>query len=328
MPVVSIGSINIDDVYSVPHIVQPGETISSIALEVFPGGKGANQAVAIARAGAECIHFGKIGKDGKWVIDLMKSSGVNVEHVVFDETRLTGKAIIQVDQKTFDNAIVLFPGTNRLIEKSDIKSFLNCFAGVNWVVLQNEINLDATIEAIESCKASSIICLNPAPFTTDLFPSIDMNAVHILILNTVEATELCKQIALNYLDDSSQQIEMIVQKLPNLLICAITLGKDGVLTAIRENGQVSIFKESVQRPVNVVDTTGAGDTFVGYFIATLATLASSDKREDIMAVLKSKDQISQAVRKSIVASGLSCEVKGAMSSIPSIEKVNIKISNC
>ena len=135
-----LGSANIDMVFSVDRIVNPGETISSRTLFRNAGGKGANQSAALAKAGADVSFAGNIGKDGIWLLDKLSSYGVDVSLSNVSDEGFTGQAIIQVDDSG-ENAIVLYPGMNRNFTEEHIDNVLNHFSSGDYLVLQNEINL-------------------------------------------------------------------------------------------------------------------------------------------------------------------------------------------
>ena len=139
MKVLNFGSLNIDYVYDVDDFVKKGETISSKDLNVFCGGKGLNQSVALAKAGAEVYHAGMIGEDGKFLLDLLKEAGVNIDNVVIRDDIRTGNAIIQRN-KSGDNCIILFSGANRSITKDYVDRVLSGFEKGDYIVLQNEIS--------------------------------------------------------------------------------------------------------------------------------------------------------------------------------------------
>lgn len=139
MKILNFGSLNIDYVYSVDHFVQKGETISSSQMNIFSGGKGLNQSVALGRAGAKVFHAGRIGKDGEFLVEQLKEAGVNTDLVVVDEDCSTGHAIIQNDAEG-DNCILLYGGANQRITKEQIDAALEQFDAGDYLVLQNEIS--------------------------------------------------------------------------------------------------------------------------------------------------------------------------------------------
>ncbi|KAJ3273224.1 hypothetical protein HDV01_004726 [Terramyces sp. JEL0728] len=310
MKVYVIGSVNIDDVYLVPHIVRPGETIGSTEFKVYPGGKGANQAIALGKAGAEVHLVACVGKDGLWLLDLYKPF-VNTDKVLVIEES-TGKAIIQVDQSTHDNAIVLFPGANQKIPANHL-NFLAESPG--WIVLQNEINTDAANYAIEYGKKNkSIVCLNPAPCPTDIH-DLKIELVDILIFNETEAQEFTIQLS-GSASTPFENLDVMMARL-SAFVVVITLGRNGVVAACRTRNRIAKFTEKVTRKPKLVDTTGAGDTFVGYLIAHLASHLDSSTLD------RTHLHIQDALKIATLASGLACETQGAMNSIPLKDQVEI-----
>ena len=138
MKILCFGSLNIDYVYQVDHIVQPGETTTSTDYKIFDGGKGMNQAIALGKAGALCTMAGMIGKDGLHLLTSLEQSHVKTDLIVVNDKQ-TGHTIIQVD-KTGQNSIIYFPGTNQLINEAYIRQVLSQFEPGDFILLQNEIN--------------------------------------------------------------------------------------------------------------------------------------------------------------------------------------------
>lgn len=161
MRLYNIGSLNIDYVYSVPHFVRPGETLSSTNMQVFPGGKGLNQSVALARAGAQVIHCGRIGENGIFLKEILRDAGTDVRYVETD-FESTGHTIIQVDESG-QNCILLFPGANHSFTESFIRKVLATAQQEDILLLQNEINHLDTIFAVAAEKKLQI-AFNPSPF--------------------------------------------------------------------------------------------------------------------------------------------------------------------
>ncbi len=252
MNILCYGSLNIDCVYKVPHIVRPGETISSCEYSEFPGGKGANQAVAAARAGAVVFHAGKIGRDGIFLRDTLAKEDIDTANVAIDQAIHTGRAIIQVEAAA-ENAIVLFPGTNQAISREDIDTVLAKFGKDTMLILQNEISHVPYL--IEKAKNSGLkVCFNPAPFNPEI-KEYPLRMLDIIVLNETEAEGL----------SGESDPEKIMLKLSKLLPeteIVLTLGAKGALYSYL--GQ-SLFVPAEK--VRAVDTTAAGDTFIGYFIA-------------------------------------------------------------
>jgi ribokinase len=184
MSVLNFGSLNIDHVYRVASIVRPGETISSRAYQVFAGGKGANQSAALASAEAMVTHAGRLGADGRWLAEKLYRAGVLTRHIEIDEKSPSGHAVIQVDDNG-QNAIFLFPGTNRQITEDQIARVLDDCEPGTVVLLQNEINgVDKIIE--EAFIRGLSICLNPAPFGPEVL-DYPIDKVDLLVVNQTEA---------------------------------------------------------------------------------------------------------------------------------------------
>ena len=251
MRVLNFGSLNVDLVYRVPRIVRPGETLTSRSVETFPGGKGANQSIALARAGIEVMHAGRIGSDGRWLLDLLREAGVDVRRIREGEG-VTGHAIIQVDDSG-ENAIVLFAGENAGLTRADIDAAMaQCEAG-DVLLLQNETNDVAYL--IEAGHRQGLhVCLNPAPFSAEV-RDYPLDLVDTLILNETEATSLTGECsaaaAMQVLASRGRAWEVV-----------LTLGARGVMY----RGSAGALVVPAW-PVAVVDTTGAGDTFIGYFLS-------------------------------------------------------------
>ena len=189
--VLNIGSLNIDRVFRVPHLVRPGETLVSSSLQVFAGGKGANQSVALARAGAAVVHCGKVGADGDWLIDRLDGEGIDTRFVARSD-RPTGQAIIQVADDG-QNAIVLLPGANQELTSDEVEIALaDCPPGT-LVLTQNETSVAARV--IEQAAARGFsVAFNPAPFTPAVF-DYAIDKVAILIVNESEGRGLTDQLS-------------------------------------------------------------------------------------------------------------------------------------
>ena len=252
--IINFGSINIDHVYRVPHLVKPGETLSSLDLVTGLGGKGANQSVAIARAGVSVAHVGRVFKGDRWAVALLASTGVDTDNIALIEGA-SGHAIIQVDDQG-ENAIVLHGGANQSFSIADIESALNHNQQARYLLMQNETNLLA--ETFELAQAKGIkIVLNPAPMT-DNIKDLPLAKLDTLIVNQGEAEALCGAADI---DEMTRQMAALA---PQTRV-VVTLGGDGAM--LLANGEVTHINSP---SVDVVDTTGAGDTFVGYFLAGVA----------------------------------------------------------
>ncbi|MFA7230682.1 MAG: ribokinase [Victivallaceae bacterium] len=249
--VINFGSLNIDKVYQLPHIVRPGETISSTDYNIWCGGKGGNQSIALARAGVDVRHAGCVGNDGTMLTDNLRDNGVNTELVkITDEP--SGHAIIQVDAQG-ENSIILYPGANHAITSEQIENVINSAKTGDFLLLQNEINLNELI--MEKAYAAGMnICFNFAPFDYAAAEKLPLQYVKILMVNEQEGAELA----------GAAQPETIISKLleqyPEMVV-VITLGSKGAICGAGNS------RFSVASPVvDAVDTTCAGDTFIGYFM--------------------------------------------------------------
>ena len=253
MAVLNIGSLNVDYVYSLDHIVAPGETEATTCRNVFLGGKGMNQSCALAKAGAEVYHAGLIGEDGGMFLDACKQYGVRGQFIkVVDGP--SGHAIIQID-KNAQNSILLYGGANQQMTEAYIDEVLSHFHATDILLLQNEINLLPYI-VDKAYEKGMQIALNPSPFNEKL-DAVDMGKISIFMLNEVEGFQLTGQV------DADKIIAKLRKLFPHARIM-LTLGKDGAVFA-DENSE--IFQPAF--PVKAVDTTAAGDTFTGYFLAGL-----------------------------------------------------------
>ena len=284
MKILNFGSCNIDYVYSLDHIVSPGETETTYKMEIFSGGKGLNQSIAISRAGAKIFHAGCIGEDGGMLEEIMKDSGVDTTYLKKVPEK-NGHAIIQVTSDG-ENSIFLYPGSNAMVEKDYIDSVLDNFEKGDILLLQNEIsNIDYIIE--KACKKGMCIILNPSPFNEEI-KKIDLNMLSYIILNEVEAK------AVSGCGNAEEYLVFFEKNYPDLKVM-LTLGSRG---CIYKDSKTKVSQDVF--PVKVVDTTAAGDTFTGYFIAGIA----------------SGDDIAEILKTASMASAIAVSKKGAAPSIP------------
>ncbi|MBP3421554.1 MAG: ribokinase [Lachnospiraceae bacterium] len=251
MKVLNIGSMNLDHVYNVDHIVLPGETQATDGMNIFLGGKGMNQSIALAKAGAEVYHGGLIGNDGQLFLDACEEYGVNAKYIRKIKGK-TGHAIIQID-KSAQNCILLYGGANEKLTAEFIDEVLEGFEAGDILLLQNEVNMIPYI-VDKAYEKGMQIALNPSPFN-DRLKEVDMGKISLFLMNEVEGGQITG------LENPEDIIAKIVEMYPNAKI-VLTLGKDGAIYAEGDvRYQQPIFK------VQAVDTTAAGDTFTGYFLA-------------------------------------------------------------
>jgi len=241
----NFGSINVDHVYRVEHLPAPGETIAASQHQTFLGGKGINQSIAISRAHGEIRHIGAIGPDREWVIRQIEDAGIKTDYISIVAAP-TGHAIINVDDDG-ENAIVIFSGANLCLTEEQITKNLAAAMPQDWVLLQNETNLAAEI-CNEANNRGCKIAYSAAPFiaetTLELLPFASL-----LVLNEGEAVAL----------GAALNCAPINIPIPELLV---TCGNKGAW--LRTQDQT--FKQNAFS-VSPVDTTGAGDTFLGSFLA-------------------------------------------------------------
>jgi ribokinase len=295
MKVLCFGSLNIDYTYKVDHFVQKGETLSSESLQVFSGGKGLNQSIALAKAGVETYHAGAIGEDGAFLLALMKDAGVNTDCVaVLTDTR-TGNAIIQNDREG-DNCILLYGGANQAITKPQVDEVLSRFEKGDFLLLQNEINELSYIMERAHGRGLKII-LNPSPMDEKI-GKLPLEYVDIFILNEVEAGQILQEDVKNGYD-GKQLAAALAARFPSAEV-VLTMGGDG---SIYTDGKETILQQVY--PVKAVDTTAAGDTFTGFFIGGMI-------RE--LGVKEAMDMASKAAAIAVTR-------PGAAPSIPTVQEV-------
>lgn len=254
MRVLNFGSLNVDYVYKLPHVVMKGETISSRSLNTYPGGKGLNQSIALGKAGAEVYHAGAIGEDGRFLVDFLNESGVNTKFVKIFSDIKSGHAIIQNDDEG-DNCILLYGGANQAITKEQVDETMAEFSGGDYLVLQNEINeLKYIVE--KAHKKGMKIVLNPSPMNEKI-TELPLEYIDYFLLNEIEAGQILGRTV----DSPEEIIAALTEVFPQARI-VLTLGSDG---SVYSDGIKKILQHIYK--VETVDTTAAGDTFTGYFIA-------------------------------------------------------------
>ncbi|MFZ1757481.1 MAG: ribokinase [Caldilineaceae bacterium] len=254
MTILNFGSINIDYVYRVPHLVRPGETIASSDYQQFSGGKGFNQSIALARAGAAVSHAGRVGEEGVWLRAQLAAEGAGVEYLeVIDGP--SGHALIQVDTDG-ENAIILFGGANRTFTPDDATAILRHFGPGDWLLLQNEISAMPEILSIAGERGLRVV-FNPAPMGPEVL-DYPLAGVSIFVVNEVEGEAFTGE------KEAEAILAGMRRRFPSATV-VLTLGAAG---AIYDDGSQRLAVPA--QKVEVVDTTGAGDTFIGYLLAGLS----------------------------------------------------------
>lgn len=342
-------SINIDETFLVPHIVRPGETISSSGLVSRPGGKGANVSAAIGLAGAKVSLSGAVGKDATWPIDELKARKVITDDVEILDGIPTGRAFIQIAEDG-ENSIVLLKGANFATDSSSADPSTaftsNPQRQITHLVLQNEIPLQTTVAFLEhakSDKAGSHITtiFNPSPMLSNAeVESFPWSSIDVLVVNEGESIELLSvldQSAASKLeslaageDKSRQVLEALsgLQQLSSTAWLVLTRGGQGVMASVQladSQSQRSFFNVSPFKPKQVRDTTGAGDTFAGNLVAALmGHNVEADEALTSSARPKREQFVQQALEWASRAASLACEKEGAMQSIPAADEVKAR----
>lgn len=281
MAIYNLGSINIDHVYRVPHLPAAGETLSALGYAQGLGGKGANQSVAAARAGACVFHIGAVGPGSDWVLAELAGYGVDLRHVTVG-AEPTGHAIINVDPAA-ENSIVIYPGANRVLSGDMAGAALSGAGAGDTLLLQNETSAQVEAAAFAAARGMRVI-YSAAPFDIAAVRAV-LPQVSLLVMNKGEAAQLrAAEGALPSLD------------------CLITKGAQGAewLSA----GAGPLFMPAFK--VTPVDTTGAGDTFIGTLAAALDLGLPREA----------------AMRRAAAASALQVTRQGAAQAIPTAAEVD------
>lgn len=289
MKIVNFGSLNNDIVYKVDHFVRPGETLSADLVEASVGGKGLNQSIAASRAGTRVMHVGKVGSDGSELLNALKQAGVDIT-LVEQSAHRSGHAVIQVD-KTGQNSIILHGGANLDVDRYLIDRAFASIEKEDILLTQNEISNIAYL--MEKAHENGIrLALNPSPMTAQLL-KCPLDYVEWFFLNETEG------MALTEAEDCAGITRRLMKRFPRSKV-VLTLGENGVL--YRDSEQLLSYGAYEVEPV---DTTGAGDTFTGYFLSGIAKGLS----------------IAENLRLASIASALAVSRKGASLSIPLLEDV-------
>lgn len=284
MKVLNFGSLNLDYVYQVDHILIPGETLASKDRKTFCGGKGLNQSIALAKAGIPVYHAGMIGDGGEELLKTCRENGVNTDFIR-QIPGPCGHTVIQVD-KSGQNCILLFGGANRSITREFVDSVLESFEKGDILLLQNEVNeLDYIIDS--AYEKEMMIILNPSPYDNAL-DSCDLAKISLFLVNEIEGYQITGE------KEPKEILAKMKRMYPKAKI-VLTMGGDGSVY----QDDTGIYQQDIYK-VKAVDTTAAGDTFTGYFISSII---------DEMPV---KEGLSLAAK----ASAIAVSRPGATASIP------------
>ncbi len=296
MKVFNFGSINIDHIYRVGDLVRPGETIASDNYRMMLGGKGANQSIALVKAGMMVQHIGRISDADEWICRKFQDYGIGAYCLrLVDEP--TGHAIIQVTDEG-ENAILLHGGANQSHSINDLAEYISNSDNGDWLLLQNECNL--TSEALELAKKQGMtVVFNPAPMTPEV-KELPLQYVDHLIVNEIEAEGLINDPVVT-LEQPEALLNKLYSRYPHMKI-VLTLGDKGVMYRDAEQ-TVTVAAEKVE----TVDTTAAGDTFIGYYIQQFMTGAS----------------VRTALEVASKASAITVQTIGASESIPDMQQLQL-----
>ena len=290
MKILNFGSCNIDYVYSLAHIARAGETLHASGFNIFPGGKGLNQSIALARSGSFVYHAGCVGVDGTLLTDMLKDNGVDISYIKKVREK-NGHAVIQVAADG-ENSIFINSGSNTMITKTDVDNTLSHFEKDDIILLQNEIsNLEYIVN--RAYEKEMCIVLNPSPINETIF-KLNFNMLSYIMINEVEAK------AISGFDDIEESLEFFKTNYPALRVI-ITLGKNGCVY----QGENEIIYHPIYE-VTAVDTTAAGDTFTGYFVSSVSR----------------GDSIANALKRASCASAITVSRSGAATSIPVAAEVD------
>ena len=258
-----MGSLNMDEFIKVDQMPEKGETVLAVDHKRFCGGKGANQALAAQRLGAEVTMIGKVGADhnGMALTANLKKDGVNVDYIVKDKESLTGQAMITIDRDG-NNSIIVIPGANMNFQVAEISKHRDVIEAAAILVAQLEVPLDVIEEAFAIAKAAGVLTiLNTAPAK-----KISANMLHltdILVANAIEMSTLTN-IGANGLDNITKAGQLLIAQGVRYVI--VTLGEKGAVLVAEEN---SCLMPGCKADT-VLDTTGAGDAFIGAICSKLA----------------------------------------------------------
>lgn len=287
MAIYNLGSINIDTFYQAPHLLKAGETLAATDFSQGLGGKGANQSVACARSSAQIYHIGRLHeKDQNW-LSFLQDAGVDISHIQIDDKMPTGHAIIIIDEKTAENQILLMAGANGAIEQAALEDALASAQDTDWALCQNETNLGVEFLQMAHDKGLSI-CYSAAPFVKERVLSV-LEIVDLLVVNEIEAADI--EAALSKPPEA--------WGVPHLII---TKGADGA----EYYGIEGHFHQPAIK-VKAVDTTGAGDTYLGFLLGRLSC----------------GDDIKQAMSIAGRAAAVQVTRYGTAEAIPSLSEIQI-----
>ena len=294
MKILSFGSLNYDYTYEVDHFHEQKETLAAKSMHRGFGGKGANQSIALARAGLPVYHAGRVGSDVQPFIDYLKADRINTDFLVKDDFSSTGHAIIEVCNG--ENRILIYGGANQEISTEQIDHTLEHFEAGDWLVLQNEIsNLPYLMRTAK--QRGLLIFFNAAPFDSNIL-TYPMDCVDILCVNEVEVSALAGVDTF----EVEAVLDVLHEKFPHTKL---------LLTAGSQGSYYFDGRETIYTPCSngrATDTTAAGDTYSGYFLAGLCK----------------GDTVKEAMELATKAAGIAVQRKGAAPSIPYVVELGMR----
>lgn len=297
-----LGSINMDMVVSINKMPLIGETIFSNDFKLAHGGKGANQAVASKRLGADVYMISKVGQDvyGNQIVNSLQEENINVTNIFRDDSKPTGTAIITVDNDG-NNSIIVAPGANMNLNLEEIDKCKDVIVNSDIIVAQFETPIEVTIEAFKFAKENEVITiLNPAP--AKKIPDELLKYTDIIVPNETEATALTG-VNVQDLESAKQAANVFLDNKVEYVI--ITLGDKGAALISKRDGiLIPAYK------VNVVDSTAAGDSFIGAI--------STKLRKDNFDI----KSLEEAVRFANKVSAITVQREGAQPSIPFLKEIS------
>ncbi|MCC6617195.1 MAG: ribokinase [Anaerolineae bacterium] len=259
-----VGSCNIDLIARVPRLPGPGETLIGTRFQMGFGGKGANQAVMAARLGAKVSVVAKVGRDifGQDTLKNFEKEGIDTTYFMFDDERFSGVAPISVDEVTGQNSIIIVPGANDGLSPADVRNAAPAIQGAQLVICQLEVPVETTLEAFRVAKEAGVTTiLNPAPAAP--LPDELLALTDVCAPNEVEA-EMLTGVKTDSTEGAEQAARALQARGPKTIV--VTLGARGALVVEGDSPAEFVAAEKVQ----AVDSTGAGDSFVGSLAYALA----------------------------------------------------------
>ena len=297
--ILCMGDINIDLTMYMHRLPLAGESIVTDNFQTFPGGKGGNQAATASKLGASVRYFTKLGDDAfsTQLIDEQKKVGVDTDYIIIEKGQTAGIAMIRVDEDG-QNSISFTPGANNLLMPQDVREHAEVFDGCDILLITMEIRPETVYEAIKmAAERKMTVIIDPSPVPKEGIPAEVIQLIDYAKPNETEAAMFTGK-TISSLDDAKNAVDQLIEM--GFKVPIVSLSKEGAVTKC--NGE---YKYISPLKVNSIDSTAAGDVFLGAFAASLA-----DGKE-----------LDDCLHFASVAAAISTERKGAQSSIPSYNEV-------